>query len=230
MTNLASERIYFRLTYHPDFPTFATPPFDQHWWTIRKNDADRDPYKPFTTIQHYGPKTFIDDSLLAINPHQTATVTLLPRGRDHADQVFGYLDVSIPMTWTTTGALAPQSDQPVPVLLTALSMSHQTWPEYPEVTELAASIPLSTGQSLNEIMPQQTIEIALGLFDEAEGAPSDDPAEGQQRDYAAMFEDPQSASTLVTFLGLAGQSREGVEALNRLLQRGGHTVRLRKGR
>ena len=227
ITNLASKRYYFRLTWRTRTDSFR--PFDENWWTVReKNPYDPSPVIP---IQKQAWDTYVDKYLLELHPLLNVSVTLSPHSKTVTHRAIGYLDLSLPMTLDedTFTKLIPQSDKPVPVLLHASSVSRQLL-AYPEESgeRLPTAIPLSTGQALNEIMPQQAIRISpqMILAPPTEGAPTEAPAEGQKRDYAAMLEDPTSASALVAYLGVAGQSPEAVEALNTLLQRGGHPVRL----
>ena len=234
ITNLGSKTHLFRLTWRTR-PGYETP-FEEHWYTSRRNN----PYdvSPVVALEPHGKWTYIDKNLLELPPNLTVSVTLSSHTRTAIQRVYGYLDLTLPVvfdaTWTK---LVPQSDQPVPVLLHASSVSQQSLHPYESGARLPTAIPLSTGQALNEIVPDQPINLGpiVNLIAQI-GRPPEVPAEEEtveasaeaRRDYAAMLEDPRSVSALVAYLGMASQSREGVAAVNTLLKRSGHPVRLQR--
>jgi hypothetical protein len=228
LTNLADKDYSFRIFVH-----------SQHEWVDQKVAYVIGEWDQLwrLDLKYAGPNRYQAPILIDVGAHATKTITLGPSGDESSVFVRGYLELIVPESYTKT-ELYPkywytyevevsQGMDPVPVLLHPSEVNGR-WAKTGYTH--SAAITVSTGQAQNEILPeklptaefQNLLELVVARWTAA----SDQERDQLQKDVAAFVEAPDSALSVMAYLGRVGAQAKNLDPLNALLAEAGHPIRL----
>jgi hypothetical protein len=227
LTNLGTKPYYFRLALR------------SRYFQLDRSVAysvERSSSFMLDIVQPSGPNAYRGRYIFSVIPQETVRIQLRPfdvaswAAPQHTMEALGHVELTIPEVATGFGgSVAPQGDDPVPVLLHAFQVDWSIQTGYRD----ASGVAISTGKAENEIVPDRpkTLVIGKALEEIVEsigtGAGGAEAAAREQReDVAAFIDDPRSIGTVMAFLARVGEDRENLDALNALLREAGHALRV----